>query len=75
MPAHAMTDAEYRAREDLDALVRTKEIERDPARQDAAKRLAEERKEEAARIVESLPGRPKRRFNGAVKGSKMVPTA
>ncbi len=75
MPLHPMTDADYRTESDLDALVRAKEIERDPARQDAAKRLAEDRKEEASQIAESIPGRPRRAFNGAVKNSKMVPTA
>lgn len=74
MALHPMTDADYKAEADLDALVRAKEIDRDPARQHAVKRLAEDRKEEAARIAESLPGRPKRTFNGAVKNSKMVPT-
>jgi hypothetical protein len=71
---HPMTDADFRAREDLDALVRTQEVNRDPARQVAAKRLAEERKDEAARVVESLPGRSPRTFNGAVRNSRMVPT-
>lgn len=73
MGLHPMTDADFRVEGDLDALVRAKEIERNPARQGAAKRLAEDRKEEATRIVESLASRPKRRFNGAVKNSKMVP--
>ena len=71
---HPMTDAEFKAEGDLDALMRTQEIDRDPARQVAAKALAEERKEEAARVVESLPGRSPRTFNGAVRNSKMVPT-
>ena len=73
MPLHPMTEADYKAEGDLEALARAKEIERDPARLATAKRFAEDKKEEFARIAESLPSRPKRAFNGAVKKSKMVP--
>ncbi len=71
---HPMTDADFRAEGDLDALVRAKEIEADPGRLATAKRFAEDRKDEFARIADSLPSRPKRVFNGGVKNSKMVPT-
>ena len=71
MPPDPMTDADFRAQDDLHALIRAKEIGDDPARQDAAKRLAETRKDEAARIADSLPGRSTRRFDGSVKNSKM----
>ncbi len=72
MPLHPMTDEDYRAEGDLEAMARAKEIERDPARLAQVKNYADKRKEEFARISESLPGRPKRVFNGAVKNSKMV---
>lgn len=72
MPLQPMTDADFRAEGDLDALIRTKEIQEDPARQDAAKRLAETRKEDAARVADSLPGRSKRGFDGSVRKSKMA---
>ena len=69
---HPMTDKDFQAEGDMDALVRAKEIESDPTRLASAKRFAEDRQEQFARIAKSLPGKPARRFNGAVKDSKML---
>ena len=67
-----MTDADFKAEGDIDALTRSDEIMRDPARLAAAKNFAETRNNEFARIADSLPSKPARRFNGAVKDSKMA---
>ncbi len=67
-----MTDKDFQAEIDMDALVRAKEIESDPARMASAKRFAEDRREQFARIAQSLPGKSARKFNGAVKDSKML---
>ena len=72
MALHPMSEADYKAEADLEALVRAKEIERDPSRLETVRRFAETRKEEFARVAESLPGKPSRRFNGSVKNSKMT---
>ena len=74
MPVHPMTDKDYQAEGDLEALARANDVERDPGRLANAKRYAEDRKEEFARIAESLPGKPATRFNGGVKNSRMAPT-
>lgn len=68
---HPMSEGDFKVEADLEAPARAQEIEKDPARLATAKRFAETRKEEFARIADSLPGRPARRFNGAVKNSKM----
>ncbi len=65
---------EFEAQFDLETLVRAKEIGKDQARMDRAKRFAEKKREEFASLARDLPGKPPRRFNGAVKKSKMVPT-
>ena len=72
MGLHPMHEDDFQAEGDLEALARAKEIEQDPARLASAKNFAERRKEEFARIAESLPGKPARRFNGSVKNSRMA---
>ena len=72
MSLHPMSEADYKAEADLEALVRAKEIERDPSRLETVRRFAETRKDEFARVVESLPGKSPRRFDGTVKNSKMT---
>ncbi len=72
MPLHPMSEADYKAEADLEALVRAKEIKSDPSRLETVRRYAETRKDEFARVAESLPGKSPRRFDGSVKNSKMT---
>jgi hypothetical protein len=65
------TEADYQAESDIDAMRRTKEVEKDPARLARAKNFAERREQEFRQIADEIPGKPVRRFNGAVRGSKM----
>ncbi len=63
---------EYEAQYDVETLARAKEIVKDLARMDRAKRFAEKKREEFDRLAKDLPGKPARRFNGAVRNSKML---
>ena len=62
---------DFEAQHDLETLVRAKEINKDQARMDRAKRFAENKREEIDDIVKDFPSKPAPRFNGAVKNSKM----
>lgn len=72
MALHPMTDKDYEAQGDIEALARAKAIEADPARLANAKRFADDKRQEYEKIAKSIPDRPKQRFNGAVRKSKMV---
>jgi hypothetical protein len=62
---------DYEAESDLSVLIRAKEIEKDPARVQRAKRFADMRKHQFEQMSEELPGKPPKRFNGAAHHSKM----
>jgi pyruvate dehydrogenase complex dehydrogenase (E1) component len=68
---HPQSEKDYQAEADLDAITRAQEVEKDAARLARVKTYAERRREEFAQVVNSLPGKPSRRFNSAVRGSKM----
>lgn len=68
-----MPENDWEAEADIEAMARAKTVENDPARLARAKVFAERRKEEFARISESLPGKPPKKFNGAARGSRMGP--
>ena len=63
---------EFEAQFDLETLVRAKEIEKDIGRMDRARRFAEKKRDEFRDVANDFPSKPKRRFNGEVRNSKMV---
>lgn len=66
-----MPDEDLDAGFDAETLVRAREIEKDAGRMQRAKDFAGRQQDHFKQLAESIPGKPKRAFNGTVKNSRM----
>lgn len=65
--------SDFEAEYDAETLMRAEEIKKDSARLGRARGWAEHKRDEMDRMAKTMPGRPNKVPNGAVRGSRMAP--